>query len=69
MDIIAGTLLDCETADGGRAVMRALGPPEQGRDFLVVWVCTPEDYERSGRLPDGVPWPRTALRVLEETRA
>jgi hypothetical protein len=65
MDIIAGTLLDCETAGGGHVVMRALGPPEQGRDFPVIWVCTPEDYERSGSMPDGVPWPRSAVRVLE----
>lgn len=65
MDIQAGTVLECETAGGGTAVMRALGPPEQGRDFLVVWVCTPAEYDRPGPKPDGVPFPRSAVRILE----
>ncbi len=65
MDIQAGTLLECETADGTYAVMRALGPPEQGRDFRVVWVCTPGEYDSSGTQPEGVPWPLSAVRVLE----
>lgn len=68
MDIQAGTLLECETADGSHAVMRALGPPEQGRDFRVVWVCTPEEYDRSGTKPEGVPWPYSAVRVLERAQ-
>ena len=66
VDIEAGTLLECETADGGHAVMRALGPPEQGRDFRVVWVCTPQEYARAGTKPEGVPWPCTAVRVIEQ---
>jgi len=68
MAIQAGTLLECETADGGYAVMRALGPPEQGRDFRVVWVCTPDEYDRTGTNPDGVPWPYSAVRVLEHAQ-
>jgi hypothetical protein len=67
MDIQVGTLLECETADGGYAVMRALGPPEQGRDFRVVWVCTPEEYDRPGANLDGIPWPYSSLRVLDES--
>jgi hypothetical protein len=68
MDIQAGTMLECETADGSPAVMRALGPPEQGRDFRVVWVCTPEEYSPSGVQPEGVPWPYSAVRVLEHAQ-
>jgi len=68
MEIQAGTLLDAETAGGGHVPMRALGPPEQGYDFRVVWVCTPEEYGRAqeaGEEPDGIPWPYSAVRVLE----
>lgn len=65
MDIQAGTLLECETADGTFVTMRALGPPEQGRDFRVVWVCTPEEYDSPGTHPEGVPWPLSAVRALE----
>jgi len=50
--------------------MRALGPPEQGYDFRVVWVCTQEEYGRplrSEEEPTGIPWPYSAiLRVLEQ---
>jgi len=70
MEIQAGTLLECETAGGGHAVMRALGPPAQGHDFRVVWVCTPEEYTRAQRAdeePSGVPWPYSAvLHVLDQ---
>jgi hypothetical protein len=66
MEIQAGVLLECETADGTYAVMCALGPPEQGRDFRVVWVCKPEEYESAGTLPEGIPWPYSAVRVLEQ---
>ena len=71
MEIQAGTLLDAETAGGGHVPMRALGAPEQGHDFRVVWVCTLEEYERAretGGEPRGIPWPYSAVRVLEESR-
>ncbi len=71
MEIQAGTLLDAETAGGGRVLMRALGPPEQGHDFRVVWVCTPEEYDRAQQAddePHGIPWPYSALRIPEHTR-
>lgn len=31
-----------------------------GRDFAVVWICRPEEWEAAqaeGREPEGVPWP------------
>jgi hypothetical protein len=48
--------------------MRALRPPEQGYDFRVVWVTTPEEYDRAheaGTEPTGIPWPLSAVHVLE----
>jgi hypothetical protein len=62
--------VECETAGGGHATMRALGGVVQGYDFPVVWVCTPEEYARAesaGAEPDGIPWPSSALRALDET--
>ncbi len=44
----------------------ALGAPEMGEDFPVVWVSRPEEWEaaeREGREPEGVPWP------IEDVRA
>jgi hypothetical protein len=67
MEIQVGTLLECETA----VTMRALGGVVQGYDFPVVWVATPQDYARAqgnGDKPAGIPWPVTALRVLEDAR-
>lgn len=63
-----GTRVEVVTALGERVVMRALGGPEPGHDFEVVWVATEADFEeaeRGGRDPDGIPWPSDALRVLE----
>ena len=68
MEIQRGALLECETAGGDHVTMRALGAVVQGStNFPVVWVCTPEEYERAvaaGTEPDGIPWPSSALRVL-----
>jgi hypothetical protein len=67
----AGTLPECETAGGDRVAMRALGPPQQGHDFRVVWVRTQEEYDRAqrtGQEPSGIPWPYSSvLRVLDES--
>jgi len=44
--------------------MVAITGPEAGKDFAVVWVCTPEEYERAvtaGEQPEGVPWPLSAV--------
>jgi hypothetical protein len=69
MEIHAGTVLTCTTAGGGEVTMCALGPVEQGIDFPVVWVCTLAEYARGGGKTDarsGIPWPLTALRVVED---
>jgi hypothetical protein len=67
MDIARGTLLQVETASGDLATMRALGPPQQGRDFRVVWVCTEAEFiraEQVGEEPHGLPWPYSAVRAV-----
>jgi hypothetical protein len=69
MEIRAGDLLKCETAGGGHVTMRALGTVEQGYDFPVVWVCTPEEYDRAQEAEDeadGLPWPYSAVRVVAD---
>jgi hypothetical protein len=71
MDIRSGMLVECETAGGGHVTMRALSGVVQGYDFPVVWVCTPEEYaqvEAVGTEPDRIPWPSSALQVLDEAQ-
>jgi hypothetical protein len=68
MAIGVGDRVEVTTADSERLVMRAIGAPEQGRDFPVLWVCTEEEYERANREgdePDGLPWPLNALREMQ----
>lgn len=46
----------------------ALSGAQRGTDFLVVWVCRPEEWEaaqREGREPEGVPWPYEDVRAVE----
>jgi hypothetical protein len=67
MDIARGTLLQVETASGDLVAMRALGAPQQGRDFRVVWVCTEAEFsraEQAGDEPRGLPWPYSAVRAV-----
>lgn len=61
-EIKRGDLVTCVLAGGGRATLRALGPPEMGRNMLVVWVCD-EDEWNDGDNGEGVPWP--AKHVVE----
>jgi hypothetical protein len=63
MAINTGDLVTVETASGGHAKLRALGPPTRGHDFLVVWVCDEEEWNSFGADAEGVPWP--ASSVLE----
>ena len=68
MEIREGTMLNVTTASGEAVVMCALGRPTKGRDFPVVWVCSPEAYNEvrdNGTDPDGIPWPLDAVSVPE----
>jgi hypothetical protein len=68
MGIDMGTRVEVTTAQGERVVMRALGGPEQGRDFEVVWVTTEDEFiqaEQAGEEADSIPWPVEAVQVLQ----
>ena len=68
MAIQRGTLLEVTTARGDRVLMRATSAAMRGRDFPVVWVCTPDEFQRSetdGTEPDAIPWPLDALAERE----
>jgi hypothetical protein len=61
-----GTPLSATTASGAKVMMRAIGTPEPGRDFPVVWVSTEEEFERAvreGDQPDALPWPLKAITI------
>jgi len=48
--------------------MRALGRPQRGRDFPVLWVCTEDEYALASETDheaDGLPWPLDAVSELE----
>jgi hypothetical protein len=66
--IRSGSVVEATTAGGQLVRMVAIGPPIRGRDFPVVWVCTEDEWSRSqdeNEAPDAVPWPLTAVRILE----
>jgi len=68
MAIERGILVEVTTAGGDRVRMRALGRPQRGRDFPVLWVCTEEEYvvaTEADEEPDGLPWPLDAVHELE----
>jgi len=68
MTIERGAVVEVTTASGEHVRMRALGKPIRGRDFPVLWVCTEEEFNRAETAADeadGLPWPLSALRVLE----
>ena len=65
-EIQFGTVVSATTAMGTKVTMRAVRPPEQGRDFPVVWVSTEEEFQRAvqaGDQPDALPWPLQAISV------
>jgi hypothetical protein len=67
MAIDRGDPLEVTTASGRRITVRALGAPEPGRDFEVVWVCTEDEWARAqidGDEPDGLPWPADAIAEM-----
>jgi hypothetical protein len=63
--ITRGSEIEGRTACGEWIKLVALGAPTQGRDFPIVWVCTPEEYaaaKAEDREPDGLPWPLDAVQ-------
>jgi len=46
MAITPGSKIEVRTASGTTVAMLAVSEPMQGQDFPVVWVCTPDEFER-----------------------
>lgn len=70
MAIGKGDLVHVTTATGETISMRALGAPNSGYSFPVVWVATEEEWARAqdaGSEPDGIPWPTEAVLELAST--
>lgn len=67
MAIMRGDHLHVTTASGETLTVRALGAPERGDRFPIVWVATETDWnalEESGEEPQGIPWPTEAVKEM-----
>ncbi|HEV2071513.1 MAG TPA: hypothetical protein VGR26_17125 [Acidimicrobiales bacterium] len=59
-----GTTVEARNAFGEAVAMVAVTAPQAGLDFPIVWVCSPEEYERAqaaGEEPEAIAWPLDAL--------
>lgn len=69
MAINRGDRIEATTATGETIVVRALGSPEPGDLFEIVWVATESEWlraERDNDEIDGLPWPTESVRELQE---
>jgi hypothetical protein len=57
VEIQPGSEVEVTTSSGERVPMRALGGPSEGRDFLVVRVCTESDWQAGRGEAEAIPWP------------
>ena len=58
--VAPGQKVLARSAFGEQLPRRAASGPTEGVDFLVVWVCSEEEWmaaEQEGREPDALPWP------------
>jgi hypothetical protein len=70
MNITRGDRVLALNARGERSERIALSDAVMGRDFLVVWICRPEEWEAAqaeGREPEGVPWPAEDVTPVADT--
>jgi hypothetical protein len=68
MTVQPGSTVLARTAFGDELVRIALTGVEMGRDFPVVWVVVPYEWEIAqgeGREPDATPWPAEDVRLAE----
>jgi len=71
MDIKPGERVLAVNARGEHSERVALTGIVQGRDFAVVWICTPAEWEAAAsrdREPSGVPWPAEDVSPLADAR-
>lgn len=63
-----GARVQARNAFGDLILMVAVTGPEAGLDFPVVWLCSPEEYDRAtaaGDEPAAIAWPLDAVTTLE----
>lgn len=68
MDFKPGDEIRVLNAFGDVLPMVAVTAAEPGRDFPVVWVCSPDEYQRAqgaDEEPEAIPWPLSAVRIAE----
>lgn len=69
MDVFnMGDVLVVRDAGGRKFRKRALGPAVYGHDFMVVWMCSEDEWASAmteGREPDGRPWPVEDIDSVE----
>ena len=67
MGIARGDRVIVENALGERSERVAMTGVVQGHDFMVVWVCRPDEWEaaqREGRDPVGMPYPKDDVYAI-----
>lgn len=72
MDVQPGDHLEVRTALNEWIRRRAVTSVETGYDFLVVWVCSEEEWaaaQNDGREPDADPWPADEVRQAEAAKS
>jgi hypothetical protein len=72
MNITRGSRVVAVNARGEHGERVALSGIVQGRDFPVVWICRPEEWDAAqaeGRNPEGVPWPAEDVSLLAAARS
>lgn len=67
MEINRGDRVTVRTAFGDQLERVALTSIEMGRDFPVVWVCSPEEWDAREEAdpPVGLPWPADDVRPAD----
>jgi hypothetical protein len=63
-----GTRVTTRTAFGTDVEQVAVTGVVQGADFLVVWVCSHDEWEaasRGGRAPNAIPWPAEDVTPIQ----
>lgn len=72
MDITRGSRVVAVNARGEHGERIALTGIVPGRDFPVVWICRPEEWDAAHaeeRDPEGVPWPAEDVSLLEGVKS
>jgi hypothetical protein len=68
MEITAGDRVLATTAYGTQTPMLAMSGVTRGRDFPIIWVVLPIDFERDGfdRTEHWRPWPAEDVVLADD---